>query len=277
MLPRLERDTIDFQAKFERWSEANQSLLCVGLDPDLARLPMDWLSKDDPIFDFNRRIIEATWDLVCAYKPNLAFYEVLGPQGLEALWRTVEMLPRDMPVILDFKAGDIDNSAANYARAAYEVWGFDAVTVNPYMGTDCLDPFLQYSGKCTFVLIRTSNRSAGQFQDLRVGGEPLYRYIARYLLAKYPMHSLGLVVGATAPSQLADLRTLAPNQPILVPGIGPQGGDIGEAVRAGLDAQGGGLLISASRAVIYAGGDRDFAQQARRKAMELKALINRYR
>lgn len=274
---RSRRDVASFRQKFERWSRANDSLVCVGLDPDPARLPMQWLSTHDPVFDFNRRIVEATLDLVCAYKPNLAFYEALGPGGLEALWRTVELLPVDMPVILDFKAGDIDHSAANYAKAAFEVWGFDAVTVNPYMGTDSIDPFVAYSHRCTFVLIRTSNRSAGQFQDLVVNGEPLYRRVARELLSRYTSEALGLVVGATAPAQLADIRSLAPDRLILVPGIGPQGGDAEAAVRAGLDPEGTGLMVAASRAIIYASGDRDFPQQARLKAMELRNFINRFR
>ncbi len=274
---RVNRNAATFREKFEQWSRANHSLLCVGLDPDPAKMPMEWLCSDDPVFDFNRRIVDATWDLVCAYKPNLAFYEALGPSGMEALWRTLELLPQDMPVILDFKAGDIDNSAANYAKAAYEVWGFDAVTVNPYMGTDSIDPFTTYRTKCTFVLIRTSNRSAGMFQDLPVDGEPLYRRIARELLERYPSDALGLVVGATAPAQLADLRALAPDRFILVPGIGPQGGDTGTAVRSGLDVTGSGLIVAASRAVIYAGSGRDFYRHARAKAMELRDLINRYR
>jgi orotidine 5'-phosphate decarboxylase subfamily 2 len=240
-------------------------------------MPLTWLSSENPVFEFNQRIIEATWDLVCGYKPNLAFYEALGTEGIEALWRTVEFLPTDMPIILDFKAGDIDNSAANYAKAAFEVWGFDAVTVNPYMGTDSIDPFMAYQDRCTFVLIRTSNRSASQFQDLMVDGEPLYRRVARELLGRYNSEALGLVVGATAPAQLADLRSLAPRQLILVPGIGAQGGDAGEAVKAGLDEEGGGLIVAASRAIIYASGDRDFPQQARRKALELRDLINKYR
>ena len=265
-----------FVDKLNRAAEANDSLLCVGLDPDPRLMPID------DVFEFNRSIIDATRDLVCCYKPNLAFYEDLGPSGLEALRRTVEHIAGDVPVIGDAKRGDIGNTARAYASALFDFYGFDAVTANPYMGGDTLAPFLDYSGRCVFVVCRTSNPGSGDFQSLpvtRPNGEqwPLYMEVAARCREWNESENVGLVVGATYPEEMQQVRSLCPDMSILVPGIGAQGGDLRASVANGLDARGGGILISASRQVIYASKGPDFAERARDAARDLRDRINECR
>jgi uridine monophosphate synthetase len=246
--------------------DANDSLLCVGLDPDPSRFSPPLLEEASPIFAFNKRIVDATQDLVCAYKPNIAFYEAVGLPGMEALKATIEYVPDEIPVILDAKRGDIGSTARAYATAAFEVWGADAVTVNPYLGYDAVEPFLAYDDKAVFLLCHTSNPGARDFQNLRFHGQPLHEIVARKALE----WGAALVVGATYPQALRQIRELAPQSWILVPGIGAQGGDLEVALAAGLNSQGHGLILNASRSIIYAPDPHE-------AAMELRDRINQGR
>jgi uridine monophosphate synthetase len=245
----------------------NDSLLCVGLDPRPDRFPEDVLSEDNPILAFNRRIIDATRDLVCAYKPNYAFYEAYGVDGLRALRQTVEYIGDEVPVILDAKRGDIGSTARAYARAAYDVWGAGAVTVAPYLGRDSVAPFAEHGERGVFVLCHTSNPSASELQtlDCAVAGscpqEPLYHRVAR--LVQSWEGNMGLVVGATYPDALRAVRAIAPRAWFLVPGIGTQGGDVEAAVAAGLREDGLGMVINVSRGICYAPDPRAAAGQYR--------------
>ena len=265
-----------FQEKLTAASRKNSSLLCVGLDPDPALMPME------DVVEFNRAIIEATADLVCCYKPNLAFYEALGIPGLEALQRTLEHIPKDIPVIGDAKRGDIGSTARAYARAMFQQWGFDAVTANPYLGTDALEPFLEYADRGVLVLCHTSNSGAADFQELLLGNSegqrPLYEQVAIKARDWDSRGNVGLVVGATFPAQLQTVRQLCPNIVILAPGVGAQGGDLENTVKYGVNALGEGLIVNASRSVIFASRNKnDFAQEARKAAQELRQNLNRAR
>ncbi len=265
--------------KLEAAVARHDSLLCVGLDPDPARLPACVRGAADPVLAFNAAIIDATKDLVCAYKPNLAFYEVLGPSGWDTLARTIALVPRDIPVILDAKRGDIGDTARMYARALFETLGGDAATVSPYLGREAIQPFVDHPTKLTFLLAATSNPGAGEFQDVAgPDGVPLYRRVARLAreLDGRPGR-VGLVAGATDPARLAAVRADAPEAWLLVPGVGAQGGDLARSLVAGLDHRCRGVLVSASRAVIYASTGDDFATAARGAAREVRNAINRHR
>ena len=259
-----------FVTKLLEASERNRSLLCVGLDPDPALMP------EVAVADFNRSIIEATQDLVCAYKPNLAFYEALGFEGWQALRATLDAIPKDVPVIGDGKRGDIGNTAQAYARALFEVWGFDAATVNPYMGMDTLQPYLAYHDRGVLVVCRTSNPGSADFQSLEgspaSGGSsvPLYERVAAKAREANRHGNVGLVIGATQPAELRRVRELCPDMPILIPGVGTQGGDLEASVRNGVDSHGRLAIINASRQVLYASRGRDFADAARRQALALR-------
>ncbi len=267
-----------FVERLDAASVRNESLLCVGLDPDPALMPVE------DVFLFNREIVDATHDLVCAYKPNLSFYEALGIPGLQALQKTIghirDVAP-DVIILGDAKRGDVASSATAYAKALFEVWGFDAATVNPYVGQDAVQPFLDYGEKGVFVLCRSSNPGAGDFQDRLViskGGDnqhTLYQTVALEA-RKWNKHgNVGLVLGATYPQELAEVRALCPEMPFLVPGIGAQEGFLEESVRGGTTASGRRAIISASRGVLYASGDADFAAAARKAAENLRDTINR--
>lgn len=260
------------------------TLICVGLDPNPVRMPPHiWNSGDvkGSIVRFNRGIVEATADLVCAYKSNLGFYTALGLDGIAALVETRELIPSNIPVILDCKTGDMGDTARGYARGYFDEWDFDAITVNPYMGEDSLQPYLEYEGRGVLVLCKTSNPGSGDFQDrsLGAGDQPLSMEVAARVAAwdeTYPA-SVGLVVGATYPSQLAEVRAQCPDLPILLPGVGAQGGDLEGSVRAGVSRDGLDLMVSSSRGVIYAGTGPDFASRAREAAIELRDAINQVR
>ncbi len=261
----------------------NKSLLCVGLDPDPALMP-DRVG----VSEFNREIVDATHDLVCAYKLNLAFYEALEAEGLDALKQTIEHIPDNIPVIGDAKRGDIGNTAKAYARAIFDNLNFDATTVNPYLGFDSVEPFIQYKDKGVFILCRTSNAGAVDFQSLRCeaetlpgleserGHRPLFEIVA-LKARQWNIHgNIGLVIGATYPDELRLIRASHPNMPILIPGIGAQGGDLALAVRYGVDSQGEMAIINSSRQVIYASRGKNFAKAARRAASELREQINHH-
>ena len=267
---------MNFIEKLTKVSRKNKSLLCIGLDPDQGRMP-DKVS----IFEFNKAIIEATADLVCAYKLNLAFYEALGNEGLDALKQTVSYIPDEIPTIGDAKRGDIGNTARAYARSIFDNFNFDATTVNPYLGFDSVEPFIQYREKGVFILCRTSNAGAGDFQDLRaeVKGSyhPLFEIVAMKVSQWNKHGNLGLVVGATYPEELKLIRQSHPDIPLLIPGIGAQGGDLASTIRYGVDSQGEKAIINSSRQIIYASPGKDFAQAARRAATELRDQINHHR
>ena len=261
-----------FRARYEAAVERNASLLCVGLDPDPARMPAGVRTVD-----FLRAIIDATADLVCCYKPNAAFFEVNGEDGAQELRAVIEAVPDDLPVLLDAKRGDIGNTAAFYARAVFERLGADGVTLSPYLGEDALEPFFAYEDRHSFVLCRTSNPSAADFQDLAVGdgGRPLYEHVAMAARGWNRRGNVGLVVGATSPAEAARIRDLCPQMLLLVPGVGAQAGDLPAAVRATVDAAGAGVLINASRGVLYAADGRDdYAGAARSAARALRDAIN---
>lgn len=270
---------MSFHSRLSAASQRNASLLCVGLDPEVGRLPAAVRSADDPVAAFCTAIIEATADLVCAFKPNIAFFEALGGRGLETLQCVLAAVPRDIPVILDAKRGDMGATAEAYARAVFEVLGVDAVTLNPYLGGDSLAPFLRHADHGCFVLCKTSNPGSADVQNLLLADErPLYMHIAEQARDSWNTHgNVGLVVGATHPQVLQQVRAFCPTLPILVPGVGAQGGDVLAAVHAGVDANGQGAVVNASRSIIYASSGDDFAAAARAEAQRLRELINQGR
>ncbi|MGB6604352.1 MAG: orotidine-5'-phosphate decarboxylase, partial [Steroidobacteraceae bacterium] len=257
-----------FTQTLRRAWDVNDSLLCVGLDPEIERLPAHIAAAPSPIFQFNKAVIDATHDLVCAYKPQFAHYAACEAE--DQLERTIEYVHRtypDIPVILDAKRGDVGSSAERYAIEAFERYSADAVTVNPYLGTDALEPFLRHADKGVIVLCRTSNPGARELQDLDVGGRKLYQLVAELAVQRWNARgNCLLVVGATYPRELGEVRAIVGDMPLLVPGVGAQGGDVAEAVRHGQDARGTGLIVSASRSVLYAAGGADFASAARAAA-----------
>ncbi|MSP21571.1 MAG: orotidine-5'-phosphate decarboxylase [Dehalococcoidia bacterium] len=261
-----------FLAKYEATVARNDSLLCVGLDPDPALLP-----PGVDVMSFLRQIIEATSDLVACYKPNAAFFEALPGDPFAMLREVIAAVPPDVPVLLDAKRNDIGNSASFYAQAVFERIGADAVTVNGYLGRDGVQPFLDYHDRHTFVLVRTSNVGARDLQDLvigNVGGPRLYEHMASLVNDWNEHHNLGMVVGATYPEEAARIRVIAPEPLILAPGVGAQEGDLEAAVRACLDASSRGLLVNASRGVTYASHGTDYAVAARAAAEALRNDIN---
>ena len=263
-----------FAARLARAHATSGSLVCVGLDPDLARLPRDVAALPEPLLAFNRRIIDATADLAAAFKPQIAFYSALGKEAeLAASIRYIRERAPHALIILDAKRNDIGNTAEAYASEAFDRYGADAVTVNPYMGEDSVRPFLARTDRGAILLCRTSNSGARDFQDLLVDGLPLYRRVAERADRHWNENkNLMLVVGATCPAEMAELRHAHPRLWFLVPGIGAQGGDLDRTLAAGLDADGGGVLISSSRGIIFAGGGTHDA--IRGAAAELHAGIN---
>ena len=254
----------------------NHSLLCVGLDPDARKLPAILRSASDPTYAFCMSIVEATADLVCAFKPNIAFFEALGPAGIETLRRLIADMPRNVPVLLDAKRGDMGSTAEAYAAAIFERLGADAVTLNPYLGSDSLAPFLRHVDKGCIVVCKTSNPGSAELQELELAkGGPLYLEVARRARDDWNANgNLGLVVGATYPGVLAQVRALCHDLPLLVPGVGAQGGELTAATRASIDSHGERAIISASRSILYAGDSADFPDAARQEALRLRAEIN---
>jgi orotidine-5'-phosphate decarboxylase len=273
---------MEFIKKLNQAVDANNSLLCVGLDPDLEKVPKLVRSLNNPLFEFNKEIIGATADLVCCFKLNPAFYEAYGASGVEQLKQTAEYIQTNhsnIPILLDTKRADIGNSNYGYARYAFDYVKADAITLPPYMGGESLLPFFERKEKGLFILVRTSNPGAGEFQDLLVEGVTLYEKVAQNVVDKWNTNgNCMLMVGATYPQELADLRKIAGSEmPILIAGIGAQGGEVKSAIEAGIGANRRGLVVNASRSIIYAGNDEDFADAARIEALKLRNEINKYK
>ncbi|MEO1625409.1 MAG: orotidine-5'-phosphate decarboxylase [Bacteroidota bacterium] len=246
--------------------QKKKSYLCVGLDTDLSKIPSHLRSADDPVFAFNKEIIDATKDLCVAYKPNIAFYEAMGSKGWDSLAKTLDYIPKDHFTIADAKRGDIGNTSRLYARTFFETYQFDSVTVAPYMGEDSVAPFLEFEDKWVILLGLTSNKGSRDFQfDKNEEGEALYESVIRRAQSWGSPDQLMFVIGATHPSQFSHIRSLAADHFLLVPGIGAQGGDLQGVSEHGLNSL-GGLLVNSSRGIIYAGQGPDFAEQARQSA-----------
>jgi len=270
-----------FLDKLRDAAERNQSMLCVGLDPEPARFPAGMRDDVASIYDFCAAIVDATADMVCAFKPQIAWFSAHGAEDqLERLMQHMRCNAPHVPIILDAKRGDIGSTAVQYAREAFERYGADAVTLSPFMGWDSIEPYLVYPGKGAFLLCRTSNPSGADLQAQRladVPGQPLlYEHVARLAQGSWNKNGqLGLVVGATYPQEIERVRTCAPTLPLLIPGIGAQGGDAAAAVRAGLgQGKGGPIIVNSSRAVLYAAEGTDFAAAARAAADETRMALN---
>lgn len=273
---------MDFKRKLAAGWAKNNSLLCVGLDPNIDKLPSHLKGDKTPFFTFNKAIIDATADMVCAFKPNSAFYEARGAAGIEELKQTCYYIKQnypDIPVILDFKRGDIGNTNNHYTKFAFDYLQVDAVTVQPYQGRQAVQPFLDCNDKGIIVLCRTSNPGAGELQDLTISDRKLYLQVAENVAKSWNTNgNCLLVVGATAPEEMAEIRRLVGDDMVfLVPGIGAQGGDTEAAVKGGVNSKGSGLIISSSRAILYASSGEDFAEAARQAAGKAKDEINSYR
>jgi orotidine-5'-phosphate decarboxylase len=261
--------------------QKKRSYLCIGLDTHPERIPKHLLSLEDPVFEFNRQIIDATHPYCVAYKPNIAFYEALGPRGWDSLQKTLEYIPRDIFTIADAKRGDIGNTAALYAKTFFQYLNFDALTVAPYMGEDSVKPFLAHNGKWVILLAHTSNPGSADFQLLesKLTGRKLYEEVVLKARQWAGPDQLMFVVGATQAERISSIRALAPDNFFLVPGIGAQGGDLEAVSRNGMNAQ-CGLLVNSARAIIYASGEKDFADAAGKEAgkvqQEMAGYLDRY-
>jgi orotidine-5'-phosphate decarboxylase len=270
---------VSFVATIDAAQRRNASLLCVGLDPEPSRLPEPLRGKPDAVFDFCRAIVDATADLVCCFKPQIAHFAAQRAEdALERVIAHIHDKHPGVPVILDAKRGDIGSTAQHYAAEAFDRYSADAVTANPYLGRDSVQPFLDRADKGVILLCRTSNPGARDLQDLDVGGRPLYQQVAQLVAREWNINgNCALVVGATYPAELAAVRALVGDMPILVPGVGAQGGDVEAVIRNGKNSKGAGLIISSSRAILYASNGADFADAARGVARKLRDEINRYR
>ena len=266
-----------FVQKLRSAQRRNNSLLCVGLDSDIRKLPKSLARHRNPQLEFNRRIIEATKDIVCAYKLNIAFYESAGEQGYRNVHKTLGLIPRGIVTIGDGKRGDIGSTADQQAILLCDDWGFDASTVSPYMGKDSVVPFIRRKEQGAFVLAVTSNEGSKDFQHLKSGGKPLYEHVVMKTKSWNTLGNIGLVVGATRPAELRRVRSLVPEMPILIPGVGTQKGDLRATVRYGCDANGELAVINVGRSVLYASGGTDFAEAARAAALAVRDEINAIR
>lgn len=258
---------MDFSKKLQNIIAKNNSLVCVGLDPEQDKLP-----QGTSQFEFNKNIIDQTHDLVCAYKPNIAFYEGAGIEGLQSLRDTINYLKKqypEIPIILDAKRADIGNTAKMYAKSAFDVYGADAVTVYPHLGLDSIEPFLFYKNKLTILLFKTSNPDSGTFQNIEIGGIPYYLKVAQ-TVKSWNRKNIGIFVGATYPQEMAKLREIFPDSVFLSAGIGAQDADIEATVKAGVDKNGTGIMFNASRSIIFDNNPRGAAQK-------LRDEINKYR
>jgi len=255
--------------------QSKRSYLCVGLDSDISRIPKHLLDKADPIFEFNKQIIDATKDLCVAYKPNIAFYEAHGASGWESLQKTLDYIPDTHFTIADAKRGDIGNTSRLYAKAFFETMNFDSVTVAPYMGVDSVQPFLEFENKWVILLALTSNKGSNDFQlTKQEDDQPLYEKVMRKAMSWGSTENLMFVVGATHPQKFEEIRRIAPDHFLLVPGIGAQGGDLAGVSSYGLNSK-GGLLVNSSRGIIFAGSELDFADKARQAAATIQEQMAR--
>ena|ERR1051326_2215464 len=268
---------MDFLKKLQHIQKKNNSLLCIGLDTDVAKVPEFLYKYGDPQYEFNRRIIDATKDLVCAYKLNIAFYESVGEHGWYTVHQTLARISEEIVTIGDGKRGDIPSSAERQALLLCEDWEFSGTTVNPYMGKDSIEPFSKRRDQCAFVLAVTSNKGAKDFQYLKVKGKPLYEHVVANAKKWNTKKNIGLVAGATRPAELRRVRALAPGMPILIPGVGTQHGSLESAVRYGCDKKGQLAIINVGRSIIYASSGNDFAEKARDAALKIRNQINAYR
>ena len=266
------------QSLKQAWT-TNNSLVCVGLDPEPSKFPTHLRDNPDAVFTFCRAIVDATADLVCAFKPQIAHFAALrAEESLERLIAHIHAKHPGVTVILDAKRGDIGSTAQHYASEAFDRYGADAVTLNPYLGRDSIQPFLDRAGKGVILLCRTSNPGGADFQALDCGGRPLYQHVANTIAREWNANgNCALVCGATWPEELGQVRALVGDMPLLVPGIGAQGGDVEAVLKHGQTANGTGLLISSSRAILYADSGENFAQAARVATQTLRQAINRYR
>jgi orotidine-5'-phosphate decarboxylase len=258
---------VDFTKKVRAAAKKNNSSLCVGLDIDLEKIPPFLLKKQDPFFEFAKTIIDYTHEYVCAYKPNMAFFEAEGVDGLNSLKKIIDYVPDNIPVILDAKRGDIGNTAKAYAKSVFDDFKADAVTLSPYMGLDSIQPFLDYADKGVFVLGLTSNVGSNDFQRLELNGEALYLHVAKKI-AQWDNGNIGIVVGATHPSDFEAIRKILPTQPFLIPGIGAQGGDLKAALTLGSNDKNQLAIINSSRGIIYASKNDDFGLAAQLAAKQ---------
>ncbi len=270
-----------FTEKLSTATNLHNSLLCVGLDPDVARFPAEFKGKADAIFLFCKAIIDATAAYACSFKPQIAYFAALGAEDqLQAICDYLKKNYPAIPIVLDAKRGDIGSTAEQYAREAFERYDADAVTLNPYMGFDSIQPYLEWKDRGAIVLCRTSNPGGSDLQFLNIDGVPLYQHVARLVAEKWNQHGqCGLVVGATFPHELEQVRKIVGDMPLLVPGIGAQGGDIEATVKAGRSSFGAGMMINSSRAILYAQpqGEESFAEAASRVALQTRDAINRFR
>ncbi|MGE5042454.1 MAG: orotidine-5'-phosphate decarboxylase [Candidatus Levyibacteriota bacterium] len=270
-----------FQQKFEAAVEKNNSLLCIGLDSDFSKLPKKVLSEKNPQFAFNKAVIDKTFDLVSTYKINSAFYEARGARGIDELKMTCDYINsnyKDIGIILDAKRADIGNTNNGYVQFAYDYLGVDAITLHPYLGQEAIQPFLDRTDKTSIILCRTSNPGAGELQDLEIQRETLYTKVAKLVATKWNKNgNCMMVVGATYPKELAEIRAIAPDMTFLIPGIGAQGGDVEKTLQAGLTKNKKGLIIHSARGIIFASSGEDFATAARSEAQKLKDEINKFR
>ena len=271
---------MNFNQQIKQQRIQNNSMVCVGLDPFINKMPEQFQQSTSGVLDFNKSIIDATYDVVCCYKPQFAHYAALGQ--LDTLKKTIEYIKKNypqVPVILDSKRGDIGSTADMYAKEAFEQYYADAVTVNPYMGSDTILPFTQYKDKGVVILCRTSNPGAGAIQNIKSNGQRLFEIIAKTAAEKWnDNNNVMLVVGATAPDEMASIRQIVGDMEFLVPGLGAQGGDVQAVMQAGLNQDNSGLVINSSRGVLYASQlETEFANAARQEAIKLKDQANQYK
>jgi orotidine-5'-phosphate decarboxylase len=270
---------MSFSEKLQQASRENNSLLCIGLDPDPSRIPAHLGSGAHAVVAFNKAVVRATQDIACAYKPNLGFYTVYGHDGIRALEETRRAIPSHIPTILDAKVGDIDITSTAYAQGYFGKMGFDAITAQPYLGRDGLEPFLNWSDRCVFILAKTSNPGSGDLQDLKLASDDRERTVYEHVASQVAewqgtFGTCGLVAGATYPQEIEQIRELAPELPMLIPGIGTQGGNLESTVSAALHVGNGPIAINASRSIIYAGEGLDYAEAVREAAIKLRDQIN---
>lgn len=272
---------MNFQTKLDTLIQKNNSLVCVGLDSDIEKLPESVNTKENPQFEFNKAIIDATHDLVCAYKPNPAFYEARGERGVRELKMTCDYINQtypEVPIIIDAKRGDIGNTNEGYAKYVFNYFGADAITVMPYMGIESLSAYFNYTDKGIIVGCHSSNPGAEEFQELIINGKPLYELVAEEIVKQHGDNPNTMIfMGATFPERLTQIRTIVGDMTFLVPGVGAQGASVETVVKAGLNSQKAGMIINSSRGIIFASGGDDFAEKARGETEKLRNDINQYR